>query len=241
MSACIFDGNIPTYSASGTVYFNSVEMEDVLIKSSTKYLFTTSLDGKFNVSVPKDTIIYPEKSGYTFTPSQITITEDTQNILFVAKQIEPLNGSINLAEVIITPTSISSFGDNYNYKQNGEDSLKLSALEITINNKTINPIKNNNCYAIKNKSNSIKIDDDITLPTGIDFSIKFRLSTYFVSNNNEYTYTEDKISILEIKEIQSTNNLTSKNQIEYSAFGVNSSNTKITYNVTFVFNYYPII
>ena len=238
LPGCIFDGTSKTISASGKIYFDSSPLEDVLLRTSTKILTQTNQNGEFEFNVKATSItVYPEKVGYTFLPNSITLSQAQNNLIFVAQKVEQLDGALSLAQIVITPTSISSFGDNFSYTQDGQSYLKISKFKMEVNGKTINPI-NSNYLATKNQSNTITVYDDITINTGVEFAIKFSLDAYFKMSNTEYVYVEEKSSVLEVKEKQYSNNLNSNNQIEYTVVGINSSNNKFTYNVTFVFNYY---
>ena len=242
LSACIFDGNTSTINASGKIYLDSAPLEDVMLKTSTTVLGQSNENGEFDVDIKsnKSVVVYPEKPGYEFTPKFIELTQDKNDIIFVAEKVKELDGLLSLAQVIITPTSISSFGDNYSFNQDGQTYLKINKFALDINGIKIDAI-NSNYLALKNKSNLISVSDDATIETGINVFIKFSLDACFVMGNTEYVYAEEKISVLEVKEKQYTNNLNSKNQIEYTAVGINSSNNKYTYNVTFVFDYYKNI
>lgn len=242
LSACIFDGNTNTINVSGKIYLNSEPLEYVLLKTSTKIWGQSDLNGEFDITINSNgsVIVYPEKPGYEFTPKSVEITQDTKNLIFVAEKVKELDGLLSLAQIIITPTSISSFGDNYSFNQDGQTYLKINKFELDINGIKIDAI-NSNYLALKNKSNTINIGDDVTIETCVNFSIKFSLDACFVMGNTEYVYDEEKFSVLEVKEKQYTNDLTSKNQIEYTAVGINSSNNKYTYDVTFVFDYYKNI
>lgn len=239
-SACDFSPVKNNVEVSGNIYFESLPMDDVIIKSTTKIYTTTNSDGSFNFETNNTPItIYAEKEGYTFSPKNITISSTTNNIVFTAIQTTNLNGTLCLDSVNITPTSIVSINDNFQYANNGNNCLKIKSFNLKLNN--LQCSINVNEYAIKNKSNIIKINNDISVDTGTEFSLYFSLNCYFKQNNLEYIYTEDNQSVLNIKEVQTTKDLTDNNQVEYSFMGVNSSNNKFSYNITFIFDYYPNI
>ena len=242
VTACDFT---PAYnkniSVSGTIFCDSAPLDGVVIKSAAQNLMVTSIDGKFNFSITKSSItIYAEKTGYTFSPKSVTVDSDTDDIVFIAKKIVPLDGTLSLSCINITPSSIVSVTDNFQYVQNGDNCLKIKNFNIMVNNKSYNALTKD-FYAVKNKSNVIDFPYDISVNTGKAFSIHFSLDAYFISYHSEYEYIEEKKSVLNIMTQQTTADLDSNNQIKYTFVGVNSSNNKFTYNVVFVFDYYPNI
>lgn len=240
-SACNFSPSNETITASGFVYCESEALEDVLIKSNTKTLATTNEDGSFSFEKAKTkTTIYAEKTGYTFTPKAIEITHSAQDIVFTAHKIENLNGTLSLNKINIIPTSIVSISDNYIFNLGGKPCLKIKNLYVGIGNTKYNCLSSD-VYAEKNKNNYIDVNNDLFANTGEKFNIEFSLDAYFSSYRNEYVYIEEKPSILKITKQQTTEHLTENNQIEYTFVGVNSTNNKFSYNITFIFDYYPNI
>ena len=238
-AACDFSPNTETMSISGYAYFESVPMKDVLIKSNTKTLTTTNDFGNFSFEKTKTiTTIYAEKTGYIFTPKSIEVSETTDNIVFVATKIEDLNGTLSLSKINITPTSIVSITDNYLFNLGGKSCLKIKNINVSIGNSKYNCI-NQDLYAEKNKNNFINVEHDLFANTGENFAIEFSIDAYFSSYRNEYIYLEEKASILNVTKQQTTAHLTENNQIEYTFVGVNATNNKFSYNITFIFDYYP--
>ena len=228
-------------TVSGGVYFNNVGLEGVKIKSNTRTHFTTNPNGTFSFEEKTSQItIYAEKSGYTFSPKFITLTESTENIVFEAFEIEDLDGTLSLSKINITPTSIVSITDNYLYNQDGNNCLKIKNLFVKIGNNEYDSL-NKDFFAIKNKSNTINFLQDLSVDTQQAFSIEFYINVYFTSYRHEYTFTESKSSVLNISAKQTTTMLNDQNQLEYTFVGVNASNNKFSYNITFVFDYYPNI
>ena len=241
-SACIFSP-LPKekMTISGSVYINSSPLEGVIIKTSTKKLFTTTSNGTFTVDENVGELtIYPEKEGFLFSPKSYTVTQSTENIIFNAEEIKPLNGTLSLSKISITPSSIVSIADNFSYIKNGVTCLKVKNLFVAINKTTYNCL-NESLYAVKNKQTTIDFDYDLSINTGIDFSIEFSLDAYFTSYRDEYVYEETEKSILNISKKQDTSMLDKNNQISYTFIGVNATNNRFSYNITFVFDYFPNI
>ena len=240
LSGCdFFSGNSDSLTISGYVYLNSVEpLEGVSIKSETTIYARTDVNGFFNITVNNDSVeLFAEKTGYTFSPRSVTISQSTNSLIFSATKTKELSGLLTLNSIIITPTSIVSFGDNYTYTHNGDKCLKISDIEININNKQFD-LLDGDLYAIKNKSNTVMFDEDVTLNTSSVFNIWFSVDAYFTSLNEELIFEEDRQSVIRVQEKQTTEDLDDKNQIVYTAVGVNSSNNMFTYNISFVFDYY---
>ncbi len=241
LSGCDFfspnDNNKLTIS--GCVYYNSMPLEGVSIKSSTSVYGKSDENGKFSIVVNRSSVsLTAEKTGYTFSPRSVEITQNTDNLIFTATKTENLNGLLTLSQVIITPSSIVSFGDDYSYEHEGNECLKIKDITLTINEQTYNLLKSD-LYAAKNKSNAISFNDDVTISTGEKFNIWFSVDAYFESYQSEYVYQEDRQSVIRIQSMQTTENLNEHNQITYTAVGINSSNNMFTYNIYFVFDYYP--
>lgn len=240
LSGCdFFSGNSTSLAISGYVYLNSTEpLEGVAIKSETTIYTRTDANGFFNITVNNDSVeLFAEKSGYTFSPRSITVSQSTNSLIFSATETKELSGLLTLNSIVITPTSIVSFGDNYSYTHNGDKCLKISDITIDIDNKQFE-LLDGDLYAIKNKSNTIMFDKDVTISTGSVFNIWFSVDAYFTSLNEELIFEEDRQSVIRVQEKQTTEDLDDNNQIVYTAVGVNSSNNMFTYNISFVFDYY---
>ena len=241
LSACDFLPVVTPLTISGYVYYNSKPLENVTIKTSTQKLCTTNSEGYFTFEISKNQVtIYAEKTGFLFEPKSITLNSNNDNVIFTAQPIEELDGVLSLSKINITPSSIVSVSDNFQYVKNGENCLKVKNFYIEINNKKFNCLTSD-FYAVKNKSNYILFNDDISIDTNTPFSIKFSLDAYFTSYHYEYVFVEEKTSILEVTQNQTNAILNEQNQIEYSFWGVNASNNKYSYNVTFIFDYFPNI
>ena len=228
-------------TVSGGVYFDNLGLDGVKIKSSTRTLFTTLDNGLFNFEEKSSKItIYAEKEGYTFLPKSITITKSTDKVVFEAFEIEDLNGTLSLCEINVTPTSIVSITDNYSYTQNGTTNLKIKNLFVKMGSNQYDSLTTD-FFAEKNKSNKITFLNDLSVNTQENFTIEFYMNVYFTSYRQEYIFTESKVSVLNISSSQTTAMLNEHNQIEYTFVGVNASNNKFSYNITFVFDYFPNI
>ena len=240
MSGCdIFGASDEPLVISGYVYLDSNQpLSDVTLKSATAIYGNTNEDGYFNITVNKSNVeLFVEKTGYIFSPKSVQILQSTDNLIFTATKEQDLNGYLTLSHIIITPSSIVSFGDNYAYQNDGNTCLKISALQINIDDKSFEAL-GGDLYAIKNKTNVVDFNQDATVNTNHDFNIWFSLDAYFTSANQEFIFHEDRQSVIRIQEKQTTANLDDNNQIIYTAIGVNASNNMFTYNISFVFDYY---
>ncbi len=227
---------------SGYVYLDSSQpLSGVSIKSETNIYAKTDDNGYFSINVNKNSIqLFAEKDGYTFSPHSITISENTDKLIFNAQKTYDLSGLLTLSHIIVTPTSIVSFGNNYSYQHNDNTCLKINDLHINIDSKSFD-LLDNELYAIKNKSNIIDFNQDITVNTNYDFNIWFSLDACFTSANQEFVFHEERQSVIRIQDKQTSSDLNDNNQIIYTAFGVNASNNMFTYNISFVFDYYENI
>ena len=241
LSGCSFLPNKNPITCSGGAYIDTLPLSDVQIKTSSKILCKTDTNGKFSFTDNNSEItIYAEKTGYLFSPKEITINKNTENIVFTAKRVEKLNGNLSLSKINITPSSIVSISENYDYKKDNNSCLKIKNFNLSINDKPYNCL-NSDFYAIKNKSNYIDFKQDFTIPTNTPFKIKFHLDTYFMLNQNEYIFIEERESVLNVLEEQTNAILNDNNQIEYTIYGINSSNNKFSYSVSFIFDYFENI
>ena len=239
LTGCDFWESVEPLTISGYVYLNSTEpLSDVTIKSQTAIYGKTDNNGFFSISVNRSSVeIFAEKSGYSFSPKSAIVSQSTNNLIFSATQTKDLSGLLTLRHLVITPTSIVSFGENYSYQHDGNICLKISDIQINIDNKQFD-LLDGDFYAIKNKSNIITINDDVTVNTNYAFNIWFSINAYFTSVNQELVFEEDKQSVIRVQEKQTTVDLDDNNQIVYTAVGVNSSNNMFTYNISFIFDYY---
>lgn len=238
LSACkVTLATTESYSLSGSVSFEQQGLSDVNIKSSIKNLATTQADGSFcfetNIT---EFEIFAEKEGYTFTPASIKVNKNTTNIAFVAHEIKDLNGTISLSQIQITPTSIVSSTESYAFSNNNKVCLKIQNLELSINSQNFNALPSIPYFAIKNQTNTIELNQNLTFNSSDNFLISFKLSANFKRYNNEHTFTEERTSTISIPSHKTTKDL-KDGKLYYSLYGINSSNTKFTYNITFVFDY----
>ena len=231
-----------TIEVSGSATFNGQALQDVSIKTQTQTLCKTNSEGKFSFTINANQIeIFAEKSGFSFSPHKTLITESISNIAFVAKEVEPLDGEIVLSSVCITPTSIVSVSDNYKYTNNNTDCLKLKSLKVKISDFEYQNFVTDKSFAFKHKNNIYSTSEEYSIKTDNKFSIVFNLSTYFTANNNEYLFTESRTTTLNVAQEKTTAHLNDEGKFEISLYGINSSNNMFSYNITFVFDYYPNI
>lgn len=229
---------------SGSVYFENALLDGVSIRSSTKNYCTTSQDGTFSFSDTSNSItIFAEKSGYIFSPKSITLTQSTSEIVFEATKITNLNGTLSLSKINIIPTSIANVQENYLYKQNGDNCLKVSQINISMNAREYTAL-NSPFYAIKNKNNEISFTNDLSINTCTPFKIEFSIDAYYSFASKEQIYTETKKSAINVQINQTNADLEnfSQNefgQIVYLSNGINSGNNNFSYNISFIFDYYP--
>lgn len=230
------------FSVSGNIFFQSIGLNEVKIKTKSKVLTETDNNGNFSFEVYSHSFeIFPEKDGYTFSPKSIEITKSTNEVVFCAQKIKDLNGDLSLSHIIITPTSIaSSQYDNYLYSNNNQSCLKIKNINIDFNQNSFN-LTNLNKMLIKNETNQIDFYQNIDIKTGKQFEFKFSVDAYYKFNQEEYLFTETVKSVLSVSKMQTTQNLDENNQISYTLVGVNSSNNRFSYNITFVFDYFPNI
>lgn len=240
--ACDFSNEPKTeFTTTGYVYVDSKPLEGVLIKNETMQVATTNELGYFSFSfIGSKTTIHAELNDYIFDKQSVVVTPTSNSVIFVATKIQNLNGAISLKQIEITPTSIVSFGDNFQYVNNSNNCLKVNNLYIQIGNKKYDAITKDT-FLIKNKINKIAFDNDLSVDTNTKFSISFSLDAYFTAYKEEYSFVEEKTSVIQITEPQTNAMLDENNELKYSYFGVNSSNNKFSYTISFIFEYYPAI
>ena len=231
-----------TLVVSGTATYQGQAMHEVEIKTQTQTLCKTDIDGKFSFTVNANQIeIFAEKSGYTFSPRKTVITESIDNLAFVAQEVEDLDGEIELSSICITPTSIVSVSDSYEYSNNGTDCLKLNDFKLVISNYEYLDFVPDKALANKHQDNIYSTTEEYSIKTDSKFSIMFSLSAYFTANGNEYLFTETRTTTLNVAQEKTTAHLNDDGQFEVSLYGINSSNNMFSYDITFVFDYYPNI
>lgn len=237
----LFGNSSKVLKVAGAISFEQQALNDVTIKSKTQSYCLTDANGQFNFEAKTESVtIYAEKAGYTFTPRSITLTESNENIVFVAEVVKNLDGFISLSSINIVPTSIASFSETYKYIINETENIKIKSLDISIGDVTYeNCLDYNPIYAAKGKNNYLNFSTYNSMRTGSKVSVSFKLSVYFKIGTSEYIFNEDRPTILIIPEKQTTELLNDQGKMVLSLFGINSTNNKFTYNISFIFNYEP--
>lgn len=226
------------YTVSGQVLFEEQGLEEVTIKSKTKQFCKTDKDGNFSFKTKQtDVEIYAEKAGYSFTGSFV-LTESIDNVQFIAKEVEILNGKLTLKRVIFTPVAIISLYNeeyNYNNENNGINCLKVGYTEVNVNGENI--IKDNQIkYYQKNKPVIFEFDNEFIfdMTTNRDLVLNFKLNAFVKINqeeeliNNNYT----TLSKTNLKDDIIRNGIAS-----FDLFGINAITGGYTYNICFEFEY----
>lgn len=223
-----------THSISGYVYFDGRPLEDVKITDKINVYTSTNADGYFKFSTKKTEIqIFPEKSGYMFTPQTLTVDGD-KKIDFFGQKAQKLDGKIVLSKIVITPVSIVSFSDNnFLYNQN---CLKINQLKVTINQTSFNndtvtfATLNQQTDLIGGNSFEYLIEDGY-----INLKICYELSTFYTTYSHESIAVESQ-RILRTEKILDTGNIY-EGKFEMHASGINSVHNGFSYNIAFVFDY----
>lgn len=231
-----------TIETSGKVSFESSALSGVKIKTKTQVLCQTDENGNYNFSINANEVeIFAEKQGYAFTPRSIIITDSTTDLNFVAEKVEDLNGELALSKIIITPTSIGTLPDNFKYTDNGQEYLKISSISLKIVNNQYLPFVEDGAKAIKNQKNTFVLTEQYSVKTSQKFAINFSISAHFRSYGDEYNFTESRTTTLNVSANQTTAMLNDNKEFVVSLIGVNSSNNMFSYDISFVFDYYPTI
>lgn len=237
------DSNLPDLSCSGNITINSVALEGVTIKSNIKNYTQTNKSGEYSFTTNAESItIYPEKSGYIFTPKSVTITAgENLDINFVAEEIVEIDGTLKLNKVIISPTVIVNSPENYEYvnSSNGKKGVKAKDIYLWQNNSILVTDQTN--YLYKNTQNNIDISSNITFDCGQKFSLGILINMYFMPRNHQESSTSEQdsksnYSFLYVENAQTNADLIN-NQIVYNLYGINNHLRTVTYNVSFVFDY----
>lgn len=230
----------PELSCSGIVTINNIGFNDVVIKSSIKEYATTTPNGAFSFNTKAKTItIYPEKSGYIFSPKQITLKAGQNTANFTAQKIENLQGKLKLNSLIITPTSILSSPENYSFLHNGKQCLKASEITVKYNN-LIKQLNLGDVYLSKLEKNVLYNSSNVTFNCGENVSIGLLINTYFNSYYQTFKTTETEFTYLYINK-QQTNEMLQDGQVTYNLYGINNKTKCFTFDVAFVFDYIPNI
>lgn len=243
--ACDYEPAKTKLEISGAVYFDNTPLDGVSIRSNTKNFCSTSADGNFSFEEYSNSVtIFAEKSGYIFSPKSVTLTKSQSGIIFEATKIENLNGTLSLSKINIMPTSIASVQENYLFKNStGEHCLKINQINISVDGDDLQTLTSP-VYAIKNKNNEIKFNNDLSVNTGTKFMIMFSVDACYSFASSEQVYLETKKSVISITEKQTNANLVQSGQNEfgqiiYSLDGINAGNNNFSYNISFIFDYYP--
>ena len=231
-------------SCSGNVTIENIGLNDVVIKSNVKNYATTNENGEYNfITNAKEVVIFPEKSGYIFFPKSATIKAgENENISFIAEEIVNLEGSLKLSSIIISPTTVLNFPDNFEYTNvsNGKTGIKAKNIYLW-DNELSTLVLNSNTYLYKQQENEVDVSENISFGCGQDFSLGILINTYFMPRNKQESYTSEQdtksnYAFLHISETQTNADLVD-NKITYHLFGVNNHLKTITYNISFVFEY----
>lgn len=243
--ACDYNPTKTKLEISGAVYFDNTPLDGVSIRSNTKYFYTTNTNGKFSFDEYSSSVtIFAEKSGYIFSPNSITLTESQSSIIFEATKIENLSGTLSLSKINVMPTSIAGVQENYLFKNSGGEScLKINQINVSVDDDNLQALTSP-IYAVKNKNNEIKFTNNLSVNTGERFKIMFSIDACYSFASNEQVYYETKKSVISITESQTNANLVQSGQNEfgqiiYSLDGVNAGNNNFSYNISFIFDYYP--
>ena len=226
----------PQITCNGVVTFNNSGIEGVEIKSTVKQYAITNQNGEFSFDINSNQItIFPQKEGYIFTPEKAVITPGENNVNFVASQIENLTGKISLNKLIIKPTSIVSFNDNYVYINEGYESLKVSDISVVSGEEAF--VIAENVYLQKSHNNPIYLTDEIVFDCPAQFSMGILINAYCTNRyGQEFKTTDDKPVYLYVEQPQ-TNAILKNGTIEYTLFGINNKTKAFTFDITFVFDY----
>lgn len=229
---------MPQINISGIVILSDEGLGNVALNSNFKNITKTNSNGEFEFSINANTLtITPELSGYFFEPSSITVSESKDNIVFNAIKIYDLQGSLVLKKVIITPTSITSYGDNYLYKTGGKDCLKANEISLAFGNDNYNII-NEDVFIVKNEKNEFYVDNEIVIGCNTKSSIGFLINTYFKNYNSEWTTSVSNYTYFNILNPQKNSDL-KNGQIEYSLYGINSETRSFSFDISIIFDFLP--
>ena len=237
----VFDTKEPkTYS--GIVLFENAPLEGVKIKDKINTYATTDKEGKFSfVSKSASIEIFAEKLGYSFSPKKQVLSTSTTNIVFTAKKASPLSGTLTLEAINIKPTSaISLPSNNFVFKHNNKDCIKIYGLSVFLNSNQIVERTNSNIYCpIDETTNILNYNDEYTLnlENGIaDFKLTYILKTYYSYDRNQAVVTESS-KIFSVNTTYYDSHLDENNCIEVYAFGINSISSGYSYDISFIFKY----
>lgn len=220
----------------GNIIYNNAALEGVVLEADDRAICVTDENGNFSFRSSQNSIkIYPEKEGYYFEPEFVIVTEENPECNFIAKKEKALNGKLNLNKIIIKPTYIVSYSDNYLYRNEEKDCLKAFNISLNFKGELIDLITED-MFLYKNENNEILIEEDVEIVCGTQTQIGFLINTYFKYNYIESHTTYSEYSYLYIAGDQ-TNNKLQNNQIEYTLVGINNKSNKFTFNISFVFDY----
>ena len=238
LCGCDFNIGLTSRTISGTVTFEGVGLEDVKITDRVTIYATTDSNGNFSFQTTQnEIIIYPQKSGYIFTPAKIVVTNQ-ENITFTCEKAEELNGKLVLSEILITPISIVSFTENnYQYENEGKQCLKINDFKFKLNDEhSFENIVNDYAEIYKETNilgnNSFEYD---IVHGETNIKISYILSCFFKINNRESVAIENE-KIIRVNKVIDSGSLID-NKFELFANSVNSVHNGYSYNISFVFEY----
>lgn len=228
---------------SGYVYYENQALENVLIQNELTTFAITNQEGFYTFTTRLKTFtIKAKKAGYEFQPKLITIDADSQNQFdFSATEATPLNGILNLKQILISPTSIVSLPDNnYLYTTNSINNLKISEFVLKFNYQDEIQISQTQ-YLAKNTYTNILPNEQSLQVEIIDgqtnFTFEFLMKAYFTYNNglNQSIDNEDIFSVLSVSSNLDSGDLDEESNLSFIAKGINSTSGGYTYNIKFIF------
>lgn len=227
---------LPEFSCAGVITIENSGLDGVVIKSNLRELASTNAAGEFTFTTnAKSLTIIPQKEGYMFEPAKAELKEGQNTANFVAIKVKNLTGTLILSKVVITPTSIVSFGDNYQYLNNGSACLKASAITINYGEQNVSLISQPT-YLNKSQENTLPVTGDIRFECGTRQTIGLLINTYFRRYNNEWQTYDTEFINLYITKPQTNKDVTS-GKIVYNMYGINNKSKSFTFDVTFIFKY----
>lgn len=232
-------------TVSGHVFFEDEPLSGVLIQNELTTFATTNEEGFYTFTTRLTNLtIKAKKSGYNFQPKNITIEQDSSlQYNFFGSLAVLLNGTLNLKQILISPTSIVSIPDNnYSYYANSTINLKISEFMLNFNREDVIQTSQTIMLAKNTYTNILSQDDNLEIEIvdgKTNYRFEFLLKAYFTYSNgqNESIDNEDNLSILSVSSTLDTGDLDDDSQISFIARGINSTSDGYTYNVKFVFQF----
>ncbi len=230
--------HLPTIYCAGSVKFLNYGLGEVIIKTNTKGYATTNDMGQFQFSTESTALeIFPQKNGFIFEPKSVKIKPGENNVNFVAHEIAPLMGKLQLDKIEITPISIVYGKDNYTYINNNKPALKASDIAILINNYKVQALSNP-MYLYKEEINELEILDKYVIDCRKLNSLGILINAYFINNQQEVNTTDSEFIDLKITIPPTNKDLQQGDgKIIYYLSHVNNKGRAFTFSVAFEFNY----